>query len=496
MVGYSPKSASRRAFLSGGLKPSASRSQLETRLRQEMRGDVLVDAKAKQAYSFDAARHHAAPIAVAVPQSCLDQRIALEIARDLKVPVISRGSGTSLSGQSVGEAMIIDTRRHLRSVLQLDLDKMRVTVEPGISLTALNATLARHGVWVAAEFPDDVQSTLGGMVATNAVGLSGFRYGDTASAVHAMDVVLADGTTARFGAFGDGGEMFLSSARLHSLIPQLFQIADSDGLPNRTSLGQGVMHRGGYNLAAFSSPQARPADSTSVMSSLVNFAQLLAGSEGTLATIQSVTLRLMQRPVHRAQVHLTLTDVDHLMSAQAEICALSPAAIAFRDLDLKGRILVSIDFHEDDARTLQQRVDALETLAVDLGTSQVMSSAVAASAIGVAQEAGRQEICFDDLLVPTPLVMDVMTQIDQIFVRHGVKGGWHGHAVAHGFYLRPVIRHVDLEPARLQDMNTAIGNFVTRFKEETVPRDLCVKIKAAFDPENLLNPGKIAPQTR
>ena len=449
-----------------------------------------------QPYAVDAARHQVNPIAVAVPESSLDQRIALEIARDFKVPVITRGSGTSLSGQSVGEAMIIDTRRHLRSVLQLDLDAMRVTVEPGISLTALNAALAHHGVWVAAEFPASVQSTIGGMVGTNAVGLSALRYGDIASAIHAMDVVLADGTRAQFGAFGDGGEMVLSNARLNRLIPQLFQIADGDRVQNRTTGTHQAQYRRGYNFAVFSSPQGQPSGSTSMMSRLVNFAQLLAGSEGTLATIQSVTLRLTQRPAHRVQGQLSFTDLDHLMSQHPEIRALDPAAIVLRDLDPRGRVVVSVEFHEDDERTLQHRLQALGTLAADLGSSFERVSSVAASVMETEPEAHRQEICFDDCLVPAPLVMDIVTQVDQIFSRFGVKGRWRGHAVAQGFYLRPVIRHIDLEPTRLQDIQAAIGRFITRFKEEGAPRDLCAKIKTAFDPENLLNPGKIAPQTR
>ncbi len=457
-----------------------------------MRGDVLVESQEKAPYLFDAARHHATPIAVALPESSLDQRIALEIARDLKIPVITRGSGTSLSGQSVGEAMIIDTRRYLRSILQIDLDAMRVTVEPGLSLTALNTVLIPHGVWVAAEFPAGAEGTIGGMVGTNAVGRSALRYGDTASAVHAMDVVLADGTTARFGAFGDGGEMVLSNARLNQLIPQLFQIADGDRIASRASGIHRAMYRGGYNLAVFPSPQGQSGRSTSSMSGLVNFAQLLAGSEGTLATIQSVTLRLKQRPAHRAQVQLAFSGLDHLISQQAEIRALSPTAITFRDLDPRGRILVSVDFHEDDERSLQQRVHALEMLAADLGIVHVMSSGVAVSAIGSDQDVERPEICFDDCLVPTPSMMDVISQIDQIFVRHGVKGGWHGHAVAHGFYLRPVLSYTSVEPTRLQDIQAAIGTFVARFKREGYSRDLYSKIKAAFDPENRLNPGRIA----
>ncbi len=496
MVGYSPKSVSRRAFLSGGLKPSASSSPLEARLRREMRGDVLVDVQAKQSYAVDAARHQAMPIAVAVPQSSLDQRIALEIARDLKVPVISRGSGTSLSGQSIGEAMIIDTSQHLRSVLQLDLDAMRVTVEPGISLSALNATLARHGVWVAVEFPASVECTLGGLVGTNAVGVSALRYGDTASAIYAMDVILADGTAARFGAFGDGGEMVLSNARLNRLIPQLFQIADGDRTISRGSGGHRSMTRGGYNLAVFASPQGQPAGATSSMSRLVNFAQLLAGSDGTLATFQSVTLRLTQRPVHRAQVQLAFANFDHLIAKHDEILALSPAAVAFRDLDRKGRLLVSVGFHGDDARALEHHVRTLETLAADLGIVRVGASVAAASAAGVAPEAERAEICLEDCRVPTHLASDFVAQVDQIFGRYGVQGGWRGHAVAQGFYLRPVISHSDLEPTRLQDIQAAIGGFVGRLKDEASPRDLCAKIKAAFDPEHLLNPGKITPQTR
>ena len=129
----------RRSFLSGGLKRSDQRSQLARRLAREMQGQVYVDAASRGRYATDASIYQVMPIGVAVPKTDLDARIALDVARDLNVPVLPRGAGTSQCGQTVGEALVIDNSKYLRTMLDLNLEAMTVTVQPGMVLDHLNA---------------------------------------------------------------------------------------------------------------------------------------------------------------------------------------------------------------------------------------------------------------------------------------------------------------------------------------------------------------------
>ncbi len=471
MVGYSPKSVGRRAFLSGGLKPSESWSRLEERLRKEMQGEIFPDPEAKHPYTKDSAGHQGMPVVVAVPRSLLDFQIALDIARDLKVPVIARGAGTSLRGQSVGEGLVIDTRRYLHRILTLDRNAMTVKVEPGISLAALNTALATHDLWLAADMPLAEEVTVGGMVGNNAVGCSALRYGETAEAVKAMDLILDDGTQALFGSFGDGGEMVLSNARLNRLIPELFQIADTLGVKNQAS---GVSSR-------FSNTGG-----------LVNFAQWLVGAEGTLATMQSVTVKLAQRPRYRLSAAVVFSDLVQMVSQISAISSLDPVAIVLTQATMRGRASVSITFDGDDERQCRQRLLDLEALVLSLGLAPPV-----VSDDGIFGEpVSRQDLCVQDCLVPLPLLMDVVWQMDQIFARFGTQSVWRGHVARGAFYLRPTFARTGNTLSGRGELHAAVGEFLMRFRRQDASAKVAAQMKAAFDPQNLLNPGRTAVLTR
>ncbi len=104
----------RRRFLSGGRHNPDQRSELALRLRQEVQGEVLFDLPTRGRYSTDASIYQVMPVGVVVPKTDLDARIAIDIARDLKIPILPRGAGTSQCGQTVGEALVIDNSKYLR----------------------------------------------------------------------------------------------------------------------------------------------------------------------------------------------------------------------------------------------------------------------------------------------------------------------------------------------------------------------------------------------
>jgi FAD/FMN-containing dehydrogenase len=172
--------------------------------------------------------------------------------------VLARGAGSSQCGQTVGEALVIDNSRHLNRLLALDLESMTATVEPGMVLDHLNAQLRPHGVWFPVDVSTSAQCTLGGMAGNNSCGSRSLYYGNMVHNVEGINAVLADGTRAYFGRFGDGGDMTLTNARLNGLIPRLFQIADSVK-EDIAAFWPKVMRRvGGYNLDVFYPQSERP----------------------------------------------------------------------------------------------------------------------------------------------------------------------------------------------------------------------------------------------
>ncbi|HSG20671.1 MAG TPA: FAD-binding oxidoreductase, partial [Burkholderiaceae bacterium] len=282
--------------LQGDAAGALRRGGLADRLRKEVRGEVLFDAASRGRYATDASIYQRMPLGVVVPETSLDLRLALEVARDAGVPVLSRGGGTSQCGQTVGEALVIDTSRHLRKMLSLNLEAGEVTVEPGMVLDHLNQALKPHGVWFPVDVSTAAQCTIGGMTGNNSCGSRSLHYGNMVHNVRAIDAILDDGTLARFTAFGDGAEMQLNSQRLRALVSRLHEIAQQVA-PEIRALWPKVMRRvGGYNLDIFDPQSERPytADGR------VNLAHLLVGSEGTLATFESIRLALA--PIPRAKV--------------------------------------------------------------------------------------------------------------------------------------------------------------------------------------------------
>ncbi|MFZ5538854.1 MAG: FAD-binding oxidoreductase, partial [Pseudomonadota bacterium] len=151
-------------------QPSLARTDLAHRLRRAVRGKVLFDAASRGRYSTDASIYQVEPIGVLIPRDEDDLRAALDICRELKVPILPRGGGSSQCGQTVGRALVIDCSKHLDRVIAFDKETATVEVQPGIALDALNATLKPHGLWFPVDVSTSAQATLGGMAGNNSCG--------------------------------------------------------------------------------------------------------------------------------------------------------------------------------------------------------------------------------------------------------------------------------------------------------------------------------------
>ena len=543
----------RRAFLSGDLKKATGRSALAARLRKEMRGDIYFDVASRGRYATDASIYQVMPIGVAVPKTDVDARIALDIARDLKIPVLPRGAGTSQCGQTVGEALVIDNSKYLRNVIDLDLNAMTVTVQPGIVLDHLNAYLKPHGVWFPVDVSTSAQCTIGGMTGNNSCGSRSLYYGNMVHNVEGVRAVLADGTRAYFGRFGDGGDMTLSSARLNGLIPQLFQIADSvkEEIAN---VWPKVMRRvGGYNLDVFYPQSERPYLVGSAPG-VVNFGQLLVGSEGTLGYFESIKLKLSPLPKTKVLGVVNFPTFHQAMALTQHIVKLNPVAVELVDRTMielsranpmfasvietaitrvdgkETDALLLVEFAGEDSAVLASKLQDLDTLMADLGlpgSVVKMADAKAQSALWEVRKAGLnimmslkgdgKPVSFiEDCAVPLEHLADYTAQLTEVFARHGTQGTWYAHASVGTLHVRPILDMRRDGAEKMRAIAEEAGQLVRRYKGafsgehgdglvrsewvewqfgERITRAF-EQVKDAFDPDNLMNPGKIVRCTK
>jgi FAD/FMN-containing dehydrogenase/Fe-S oxidoreductase len=518
-----------------------------------MQGQVLFDRAARGRYSTDASIYQVMPLGVAVPKTDLDARIALDIARDLKVPVLARGAGSSQCGQTVGEALVIDNSRHLNRLLALDLESMTATVEPGMVLDHLNAQLRRHGVWFPVDVSTSAQCTLGGMAGNNSCGSRSLYYGNMVHNVEGINAVLADGTRAYFGRFGDGGDMTLTNARLNGLIPRLFQIADSVK-EDIAAFWPKVMRRvGGYNLDVFYPQSERPYLSAA-QQHLVNFAQLLVGSEGTLAYFEALKLKLSPLPKNKRLGAVNFPSFHQAMALTQHIVKLGPVAVELVDRTMielsranpvfapvietaltrvQGKetdALLLVEFaHEDPTRADRGLAD-LQTLMADLGLPGAvvcLTDPRAQSALWEVRKAGLnimmslkgdgKPVSFiEDCAVPLEHLADYTAALTEVFSRYGTQGTWYAHASVGTLHVRPILDMRRDGAKKMRAIAEEASALVRRYKGafsgehgDGLVRSEWVQwqfgdritrafeqVKEAFDPEQRFNPGKIVHCTR
>src|SRR5471032_1410908 len=172
---------------------------LACRLAAETQGTVMFDAPSRGRYATDASIYQIMPAGVFVPRTAQDIRTALGVARELKVPVLARGGGTSQCGQTTGAALVIDNTKYFRNVLDIDAAARTATVEPGIVLDHLNARLKPHGLWFPVDVSTSAQATLGGMAGNNSCGSRSIAYGNMVHNVRGVRAWLSDGDELDFG---------------------------------------------------------------------------------------------------------------------------------------------------------------------------------------------------------------------------------------------------------------------------------------------------------
>jgi FAD/FMN-containing dehydrogenase len=292
----------------------------------ETQGEVLFDLASRGRYATDASIYQIIPVGVLVPQTDDDIALAIDIARDLKVPVLPRGAGSSQCGQTTGAALVIDNRSTRRD-LDVDVRARTATVEPGLVLDHLNAQLKQHGLWYPVDVSTSAQATLGGMAGNNSCGSRSIAYGNMVHNVLGIEAWLSDGELLEFGPVAS---LSTPAAAIASFVRDLAEW-------NRAEIEAKwpkVMRRvGGYNLDIFNNQSERPYTNDGS----VNLAHLLVGSEGTLAYTKSLKLQLAELPREKVLGIVNFPTFRGAMEAAQHIVKLGPTAV-----ELVDRIMIEL----------------------------------------------------------------------------------------------------------------------------------------------------------
>ena len=519
------------------------RPGLMRRLQKDVVGEVLFDRFSRGRYATDASIYQMMPAGVVVAKVPEDVVAALSAARDEGVALTMRGGGTSQCGQTVNSGLIVDTSKHLNKLLELDVEGRRALVEPGIVLDDLNRLLKPHGLWFPVDVSTASRATIGGMAGNNSCGSRSLRYGTMRDNVVAIDAILADGTRGRFGELGQDA----SSEPPRDLIAAMLALGRREAGEIEARFPTVQRRVGGYNLDALV-----PADRTP--GAPINLAHLLVGSEGTLGISTAIEIKLSPLPKAQKLLGVChFPTFRAAMEAARHIVALKPTSVELvdetmialaRDIAMfvptldafvegKPAALLLTEFADEpdeNAENIARLEDVMSDLGYGFGRGGAheggvvtvaeprLQSAIAelrASGLNIMmsmKEAGKPVSFVEDCAVPLEHLADYTDRLTAIFEKHGTRGTWYAHASEGCLHVRPVL-NVKLE----KDVSTmrAIaeeafamvreykgshsgehGDGIVRseFHEQMFgPRIVAAfqEVKTAFDPAEILNPGKI-----
>ncbi len=482
-------------------------------LRAAVRGEVDASTRRRAEYSTDASNYRVVPQVVVFPRDVDDALAALAVARDARVPVTSRGAGTSVAGNAIGPGVVLDFSRHVDRIVSLDPEGGTATVEPGVVMASLQAAAAPLGLRFGPDPSTWTRATLGGMIGNDACGPHAVAYGRTSANVVSLDVV--DGTGRRFTA-GAG-------TRALDAVPGLDALVRSNLATIRTELGRFGRQVSGYQLE-----HLLPEHGT-------DLAKALVGTEGTVVTVLGATVRLV--PLAAAPVLVVLGYPDMATAADAVPALLAHAPLAVEGMDAR---LVDVVrrargagavpplpqgggwlFVEVGGDTADEAAATARALAADAGTAAVQVYppgpdaarlwAVRADGAGLAGRTHGNEQAwpgFEDSAVPPERLGVYLRELEALMAGHHVDGMAYGHFGDGCVHLRldvplerdgSALRSFMADAARLVASH---GGSLSgehgdgRARSELLPvmypqpvLELFAAFKDLLDPDDLLNPG-------
>jgi len=323
------------------------RPDLVAALNRRLDGEVRFDTYTRQMYATDASAYEVTPIGVVFPRHTEDVASAVSYCADHGIPVLPRGGGTSLAGQTVNEAVVLDFTKHMDGLVEADPEARTARVQPGLYLGDLNGALAPHDLKFAPDPAWGDKSAVGGAIGNNSTGSHSLKYGKTDAYIESCEAVLADGTVVEFGevaleelrerAEGGDGDAGIEAA----VASEVVRIVDQESEAVRDAYPNLKRNVSGYNLDRLveeseASRASEASGGTASDDGSVNLARLLAGSEGTLAVVTEATVSLEPVPETKAVALFGYEDLASAMEDVSPVLEHDPSAVEVMDDVLLG----------------------------------------------------------------------------------------------------------------------------------------------------------------
>src|SRR5579872_2505970 len=537
--------------------PTALNSQLEQELRGRIEGEVRFDDMTRGLYSTDASIYQIRPIGLVVPRSRADVRAAVEIAARHHVPILPRGGGTSLSGQSVAAALVIDFSKYMNRILDIDAHKRLVRVEPGVVLDQLNAALAPLGLQFGPDVATSSRANIGGMIGNNSAGSRSVRQGKTIDHVRELTMLLADGSEIVCAPLSAErlAEKQSQSDREGDIYRGFPQIVSDNRREIMARYPRILRRVSGYNLDAFVpeiyeqspiAPAPRQLDREWPDRRSFNLAKLIVGAEGTLGTVTEALLHVVPLPKERGVVCLQFSAIDAALEAVTKILECQPSAVELLDRNIielsrtnlkykksldfvegTPEALLIVEFSADDAvhvsdgmQLLEQKMRGQPGLERQLPArdaerrEQIWNCRKASAPLLLSIPGARKPIAFvEDTAVDPSRLPEFARRFRAILDAHGISGAYYGHASVGCLHIRPMIdTKVAGDLQILKSVSDDVAALVREFGGAMTgehgdglarsyhnlklfgPKLFAAfgEVKRLFDPEGLMNPGKVA----
>ena len=513
-------------------------SILQAELEARVQGEVRFDRISRMLYATDASNYQIDPVGVVIPKTQDDVIGAVSLAASHGVPVLPRGGGSSLAGQAVGAALIIDTSKHLTRMVSMNSEARQVTVESGMVLDHLNRQMKPHGLMFGPDPSSSNRASIGGVVGNNAAGAHSILYGMTARNIAAVRMQLPNGETVDLGRATMDEHIAKSRANdaTGRLLKQLldFRTANYDLI--QRDFPPHWRRATGYSLNEFL-----------VDDDAFNPARLIASSEGTLGTLLTVTLDLVPTPERTALVLLQFDDLVKAMEATNAILEVNPSAIELMDRmlinltrDQPGYAnqisfihgdpagLLAVEFYGSSEAELQAKCDACVAHLAHRGIglmvdAQVLLDPKKQAQVWNVRKAGLGLLMsvrgdakpipvIEDVSVPVEHLPEYVATVQRMVERHGTTAAFYAHASSGCLHVRPLLNLKTIEGVEaMRELAFEAAELAARFggymsgehgdglqrselNEKIFGPELYQKMrefKAIFDPEGLMNPGKI-----
>ena len=509
-------------------------------------GDVRTDAYSKMLYSTDASMYQIMPHGVLIPKNNDDVHAAVELAAKHKMPILPRTAGSSLAGQAVNEALVIDFTTHLDEILEVNTDEHWVRLQPGRVLDELDLHLKPMHLQFGPDPASSNRAAMGGIVSNNSTGSHSIVYGMTADHILEATVILADGTITTFKPLSD------DELRQHQQRPglegQIYQRIDALTRDNASIIANGTPRHwrrcGGYNLDRFVTEGVHFHHERDTR---FNLANLICGGEGTLGVITELKLNLVPTPTRTAVAVVHFDDLFTALKAVPVMLEVDPTTVELidqlglrlcRDVPEYARLLNRIidgspncvlitEFYGESEAELRAKIDRLQrhleqqsagatniVAAIDRDhVDDVWFVRKAAFGLMMGVKGDHKPLSFiEDSAVPVEHLAEYVIKVEEFCHSIGTEVSYYAHASAGCVHIHPLVNtKAATEIAKMPDildfsvdllhgyggsLSSEHGDGKARswlnkrfFGPELY--SLYQDVKHTFDPENILNPGNV-----